>query len=133
MSFTIFCRLLPFFIINFFLILSGRLSECQTVWISIRTNILLSLTWVQTICKGYRQMTKVAASRQRVIGRRNNLHHNAIFLQRATRPTVTAPDRESSLFFFLVFFLLLFIYIYMHKALLQMAQRCIIIGLYDFS
>ena len=39
-------------------------------------------------------MTKVAASRQRVIGR-SNLHHNAIFLPRATRPTVKAPDRES--------------------------------------
>ena len=43
-----------FFKINFFQkILSGTLSECQTVWIQIRTNILLVLIWVQNVCKGY--------------------------------------------------------------------------------
>ena len=56
---------------------------------------------------------KVAASRQRVIGRRNNLHHNAIFLQWATRPTVTAPDRGSSLFFVVCLFsCFLFVVVY---------------------
>ena len=57
-------------------------------------------------------MTKVAASRQRVIGR-SNLHYNAIFLPRATRPTVEAPDRESlglGKARFLCVFLLLYIY-----------------------
>ena len=40
----------------------GTLSECQTVWIQIRTDILSGLIWVQTVCKGYQQMTKVAIS-----------------------------------------------------------------------
>ena len=42
---------------------SIRMSKC---WIQIRPNILLGLIWVQTVCKDYQQMTKVAASRQRV-------------------------------------------------------------------
>ena len=50
-----------------------------------RSGRTLRLIWVQTICNGYRQMTKVAASRQRAIGR-SNLHRNAIFLPRPTRP-----------------------------------------------
>ena len=32
-------------------------SECQTIWIQIRPDILLGLIWVQTVCKGYQQMT----------------------------------------------------------------------------
>ena len=38
----------------------------QTVWIQIRSNILLGLILVQTVCRGYRQTTKVIASGQRV-------------------------------------------------------------------
>ena len=54
----LFCRLLIFFKINFFRkILSGISSECQTVWIKIRPNILSGLVSVQTVCKGYQQMT----------------------------------------------------------------------------
>ena len=61
-------------------------------------------------------MTKVAASRQRVIGRGNNLHHKSIVLPRATRPTVEAPDRESlglgkACFLWVFSLLLLYIYI----------------------
>ena len=41
-------------------------SRCQTAWIQIRPNILSGLIWVQTVCKGYQQTTKVAPSRQRV-------------------------------------------------------------------
>ena len=37
------------------------------VWIQIRTNILLDLIWVQTVCKGDQQMTKIAAGWQKVI------------------------------------------------------------------
>ena len=33
------------------------LSECQTVWIQIRPDILSGLIWVQTVCKGYHQLT----------------------------------------------------------------------------
>ena len=47
-------------------IISGTLTECQTVWIQIRTDILSVLIWVQTVCKGYQQTTKVAASKGRV-------------------------------------------------------------------
>ena len=39
---------------------------CQTVWIHIRTDDLLLLIWVQTVCKGYQQTTKVAANKERV-------------------------------------------------------------------
>ena len=39
--------------------LSGTLSECQTVWNQIRTDALSVLICVQTVCKGYRQITKV--------------------------------------------------------------------------
>ena len=47
-------------------ILSGIQSECQMVWIQIRTDIWSVLIWIQTVCKGCQQTTKVAASRQRV-------------------------------------------------------------------
>ena len=51
-----FCRLLTFSKITFFLkILSGVPSECQTVWILIRPDVLSGLIWVQTVCKGYQQ------------------------------------------------------------------------------
>ena len=39
--------------------LSGIPLECQTVWICIRPDILSGLIWVQTVCKGYQQMTPV--------------------------------------------------------------------------
>ena len=45
-------------------ILSGALSECQIVWIQIRTYILLVLIWVQTVYNGYQQMTNVTASKE---------------------------------------------------------------------
>ena len=32
-------------------------SECQTVWIQIRTDLLSVLIWVKTVCKRYQQMT----------------------------------------------------------------------------
>ena len=48
-------------------------SGCQTVWIQIRPDILSGLIWVQTVCKGYQQITKVAPSEQRVKYNFNNL------------------------------------------------------------
>ena len=69
-AFAVVCSL--FFKINFFQkILSVTLSECQTIWIQIRTDILSVLIWVQTVCKGYQPMTKVPASKERV----KILHH----------------------------------------------------------
>ena len=41
-------------------------SGCQTVYIQIRPDVLLGLIWVQTVCKGYQQITKVATSWQRI-------------------------------------------------------------------
>ena len=34
------------------------LSECQTIWIQIITDILSVLIWVQTVCKGYQIIRK---------------------------------------------------------------------------
>ena len=49
------CRLLIFFKINFFRkILSGTLTECQTIWI-----------WVQTVCKGFQHRINSASLRAR--------------------------------------------------------------------
>ena len=53
-----FFRLLTFFKT----ILSRPLSECQTVWIQIKTSVLI---WVRTFCKGCRETKNAAASRQR--------------------------------------------------------------------
>ena len=45
-------RLLTFFKIKFLKINHlGPPSECQTVWIQIKTDILLAFIWVQTVCK----------------------------------------------------------------------------------
>ena len=38
-------------------ILSGIVSECQTVLILIRPDNLMGLIWVKTVCKGYQQLT----------------------------------------------------------------------------
>ena len=54
------CGLLIFFKIIFFKNCFGNIpSECQTIWIQIRPNILSVLIWVQTVCKGYQQTTQV--------------------------------------------------------------------------
>ena len=45
---------------------SGTLSEWQIVWIQIRPHRMCGLNCVQTVCKGCKQMTKVATSRQRI-------------------------------------------------------------------
>ena len=42
----------------FEIILSETLSECQTVWIQIRTDIGSVLIWVQTVCKALQQATR---------------------------------------------------------------------------
>ena len=44
-------------------ILSGIPSECQTVWIQIRPDILSDLIWVQTVCKVYQQTAPVDKAR----------------------------------------------------------------------
>ena len=46
--------------------LSGTISECQTILIQIRTDILSVLMGVQTVCKGYQRMTNVAPSKERI-------------------------------------------------------------------
>ena len=55
-----FGRLLIFFQNQLFQkILSGILSECQTVWILIRPDVLSGLIWVQTVCTSCQQTTLV--------------------------------------------------------------------------
>ena len=55
------CRLLIFFQNQpFFKTLSGIPTECQTVWIHIRPNVLSGLIWVITVCNSYQQTTLVA-------------------------------------------------------------------------
>ena len=58
-------------------IISGTLSECQTVWIQIRTDATSVLIWIQTVCKCYQQTTKVAASKERV----NIIHYTQSLTQ----------------------------------------------------
>ena len=48
---------------------SGIPIECQIVGIQIRPDVLLSLIWVQIVCKGYQLMT--------VVGRVNRMIHTA--------------------------------------------------------
>ena len=38
-----------------FIVYIAILSNCQSVWIQIRPDILLDLIWVPTVCKGYQQ------------------------------------------------------------------------------
>ena len=57
------CCLLTFFKIKYSL---RNKSDCQRVWIQIRTDVLSILIWVQNFCKDYQHMTKVAARRKRV-------------------------------------------------------------------
>ena len=42
--------------------LLGKPSECQTVWLQIRSDVLSGLIRVQTVCKGYQQTKKAATS-----------------------------------------------------------------------
>ena len=54
--------------INFFKRnLSGIPAECQRVWIKIRPDMLSGLIWVQTVCNGYKQMTKVPLARKELL------------------------------------------------------------------
>ena len=46
-------------------ILSETLSECQTFWIQIRTDILSVLILDQTVCMSCQQRTNVAAIKER--------------------------------------------------------------------
>ena len=41
-------------------------SECQTVQIQIRTDIMSVLIWVINVCKGYMQTSKITTSKERV-------------------------------------------------------------------
>ena len=54
----LFCCLLIFWQNQLFRkFLTGMPSDCQTVWIQIRPDILSGLIWVQTVSKGYQQAT----------------------------------------------------------------------------
>ena len=57
------CHLQTSFKINFFKEIFEEHYQCQIVWIQIKTDVMI---WVQTVCKGYQQMTKVMASKEKV-------------------------------------------------------------------
>ena len=62
------CRLLTFFKNKLFKILSGPILECQTAWMDQdQDRFSVEPYRVQTVCKGYKQMVKVAASLERTI------------------------------------------------------------------
>ena len=74
------CHLLTFSKITFFQnILSGTLSQCQTVWIQIMTDILSVLIWVQTVNKGYQQTMKIATGKETSFKNVNTLVFNNLF------------------------------------------------------
>ena len=54
-NFSNFCCRLWIFKFTFSKKISGTLSECQTIWTQIRTDILSALILVRTVCKGYQQ------------------------------------------------------------------------------
>ena len=54
-------------------IISETVSECQTVCIQIRADILSALIWVQTVYIGQKQATKVATSKEGVNNPRYSL------------------------------------------------------------
>ena len=49
----------------FWKILSGIPSECQTVWIEIKPDVVMGLILAQPVCKVYQQTTQYATGRQR--------------------------------------------------------------------
>ena len=44
-----------------------HLNKCQTVRIQIRPDFLSDLIWVQTVCKGYQQSTKIVPIRTHLL------------------------------------------------------------------
>ena len=58
-------------------IISGMPSQCQTVWIQIKPDVLLGLIWVQTVCKSYQQITLVGVK-----------HNGKVPLSVANEPTL---------------------------------------------
>ena len=47
--------------------------QFQTVWIQIKSDILLGLIWVQTVCKDYQQMKKLPLAGKEI--KPSNFHH----------------------------------------------------------
>ena len=70
-------RLLTFFKIKFLKINHpGPPSECQTVWIKIKRDILLVFIWVQNVCKRLLANAKLSTGMQRVItGKYFSVHY----------------------------------------------------------
>ena len=60
------CRLLIVFLHKILkkIFQENVLSECQTVWVQKRPDVLSGLIWIQTVCKDHQQTTKFAAGWQ---------------------------------------------------------------------
>ena len=67
-------------------ILSEILSECQTVWVWTRPDILSGHIWVQTACKGYQQTT--------LVGKELN-SQSAIMTDQCQYPSRSCADPEN--------------------------------------
>ena len=57
--FSCFFAICFFFKINFSKKISGIPSECQTICIQIRTDVMSVLIWIQMVCKRYQETTLV--------------------------------------------------------------------------
>ena len=75
-------RLLTFFKIKFLKINHpGPPSECQTVWIQIKTDILLVFIWVQTVCKRLLEDDKIIHwhAKSYITGKYNSVQYNVSY------------------------------------------------------
>ena len=80
------------------------LSECQTVWMWIRTDDLSVMIWVQTVCEGYQQITIIAASKERVNSDCRIIWAKPVLIvceQQGCRPACTSVQSDQHLCYFL--------------------------------
>ena len=80
-AFVVIC----FFFFGFFF--KNNLSEFQSVWIQIRTDIWSVLIWVQTVCKDCEQTEKIATTKEKV-KLRNLTEEDVIFFSCSSAPGV---------------------------------------------
>ena len=64
--------------------------DLQTVWMQIRTDSMSVLIWVQTVCNGYQQMTKIDAIKERV------KHLNRLSIEELIKYALAKIKREMS-------------------------------------
>ena len=78
----------------FFFFFKNNLSEFQSVWIQIRTDIRSVLIWVQTVCKDLEQTEKIATTKEKV-KLRNLTEEDVIFFSCSSAPGVKEDSNSS--------------------------------------